>query len=245
MPTRSKAIPVSTTEDDLPYPLDDRLLRLRLQRHRTARTLRLRLSADGESLVLSLPLRYPRARALEFAAGQASWVQARLAGLPPRVPFADGAELPLFGAPHRVRSRPDGRRGVWREATEIHVSGEPEFLPRRLRDWLQREALSQFSALTREKADLLEGGRPLRRVRVRDTVSRWGSCTAAGDISFSWRLVFAPHEIVDYVVAHETAHLLPLDHSSAFWRCVEGLTPHRPRAQAWLRENGRQLLRYG
>jgi predicted metal-dependent hydrolase len=105
-------------------------------RSRRARRASLRVDAAGRRIVLTAPLRMARATAVGFAQAQAGWIAARLKRLPTRRPFVDGAELPLFGEPHRVRHRNGVRGTVWRDGSEIHVAGRPEHLPRRLRDWL-------------------------------------------------------------------------------------------------------------
>ena len=175
--------------------------------------------------------------------GCAAWVAARLAALPGAVAFADGVEVPLNGQPARIRHVPRGRGGAWLEAGEIRVAGEPEFLPRRVADFLRAEARRRLAPLAVAKA--ASAGLTPRRVTVKDTRSRWGSCTADGTVMFSWRLVMAPPEVQDYVVAHEIAHLRHMDHSRQFWALTAQLTPHRRTAAAWLTANGAGLLRVG
>ncbi len=87
--------------------------------------------------------------------------------------------------------------------------------------------------------------RPFRRLTVRDTSSRWGSCSWQGDLSFSWRLILTPEPVIDYMVAHEVSHLAHMNHSSRFWRQVEELAGDVEEAKAWLREHGAGLHRYG
>jgi predicted metal-dependent hydrolase len=185
-----------------------------------------------------------RGTAVGFAEAQAGWIAARLKRLPDRRPFADGAEVPLFGEPHVVRHRPDRRGTVWCEMGEIHVAGRPEHLPRRLRDWLTAELRGRLVPLVHAKAERVE--RPVKRITVRDSRSRWGSCGPDGGMSFSWRLVFAPPEVLDYLVAHEVAHLVHLNHGPRFWALARSLCdgPMEP-PQAWLKANGETLLQYG
>src|SRR5690606_3384563 len=134
---------------------------------------------------------------------------------PPPRPFADGAELPLFGVPHRIRHRGDRRGTVWREDGEIHVAGQPEHLPRRLRDWLTGELRRALVPMVYGKA--VGGEQPARRITRRASRSRWGSCGPHGGLSSAGRLVFAPPAVVDYLAAHEVAHLVHLNHSARFW----------------------------
>jgi predicted metal-dependent hydrolase len=85
----------------------------------------------------------------------------------------------------------------------------------------------------------------IERIGVRDTASRWGSCSSDGALSYSWRLIFAPAFVLDYLAAHEVAHCRELNHSARFWRVVDQLTPERRRGEAWLKANGNSLHRYG
>ena len=213
---------------------------------RSARARRVSLRADParRRIVLTAPLRLARDTALGFAQQQAGWIAARLKRLPQRQPFGDGAEVPLFGLPHVVRHRPDARGTVWREGLEIHVAGRAEHLPRRLRDWLIGELQTRLAPLVRTKAARVE--RPVRRITLRDSRSRWGSCGPDGTMSFSWRLVFAPPEVLDYLVAHETAHLVHMNHSPRFWALAQRLCEGPMEApKAWLKANGETLLQYG
>jgi predicted metal-dependent hydrolase len=150
----------------------------------------------------------------------------------------------LFGTPHVVRHRPDARGTVWLEGAEIHVAGRPEHLARRLRDWLTVEVRRRLLPLVHAKAQRVE--RAVKRITVRDTRSRWGSCGPDGGLSFSWRLVFAPAEVLDYLVAHEVAHLVHMNHGPRFWALARTLSDGPIEApQAWLKVHGETLLQYG
>ncbi|MBM3648064.1 MAG: M48 family metallopeptidase [Alphaproteobacteria bacterium] len=209
-----------------------------------ARRASLRVDPAGRRIVLTAPLRMARATAVGFAEAQAGWIAARLKRLPSRRPFVDGVELPIFGKPYRVRHRGEVRGTVWRENGEIHVAGRPEHLPRRLREWLTGELKTRLVPLVQAKAARIE--RPVVRITLRDSRSRWGSCGPDGRMSFSWRLVFAPPEVLDYLVAHEVAHLVHLNHGPRFWALTRELCEGPIEApQAWLKANGETLLQYG
>src|SRR6267154_1781444 len=121
---------------------------------------------------------------------------------------------------------------------------EPEHLPRRLRDWLTGELRGRLVPLVYAKAARVE--RPVKRITVRDSRSRWGSCGPDGTMSFSWRLVFAPPEVLDYLVAHEVAHLVHLNHGPRFWALARMLCEGPIEVpQSWLKANGEVLLQYG
>ena len=88
-------------------------------------------------------------------------------------------------------------------------------------------------------------GVKVKRLSIRDQSSRWGSCTSAGSLSFSWRLILAPPYVLDYLAAHEVAHLVEMNHSARFWRVVGRVCGHVERAKTWLDTHGNDLHRYG
>ncbi len=220
------------------------MLSVTFVRNARARRASLRVDPANRRIVLTAPSRMARGTAVGFAETQAGWIAARLQRLPARRPFVDGAEIPLFGLPHRLRHRPDARGTVWREGSEIHIAGRPEHLSRRVKDWLIGELKKELVPLVHAKAARTE--RPVKRISVRDTRSRWGSCGPDAALSFSWRLVFAPPDVLDYLAAHETAHLVHLNHGPRFWALARALCDGPIEGpQAWLRKNGETLLQYG
>jgi predicted metal-dependent hydrolase len=217
-----------------------------VKRDSRARRMLLRVMPRDGAVVLVLPTRASLKSGQQFVTEQVDWILARQGERPETQPWQDGAVLPLYGAPHIIRHRPTARGGVWVEQDEIHVSGRSEHLPRRLRDWLKRRAREEFAATARDMAAGI--GVEVRRVTVRDTQSRWGSCSAHGNLSFSWRLLLAPPAIGRYLVAHEVAHLKHMDHSAAFWSLCARLlgSEHDLRiARSWLRRHGAALHLHG
>jgi len=212
---------------------------------RSTRAHRISLHIDPRdgTVVVTLPSRAGRNAGVALLMTHADWVADRLAALPAAVPFADGAMVPFLGVPHRIRHRPEARGAAWCEAGEICVTGRAEFLSRRVTDFLRAEALCRLRAVAAEKAALAR--LVPRRIAVKDTQSRWGSCAADGSISFSWRLVMAPGFVQDYVAAHEVAHLRHMNHGPRFWALVVTLSPHTAQAVPWLRGEGARLLRIG
>jgi predicted metal-dependent hydrolase len=202
----------------------------------------LRIDPREGSVIVTLPPRAAVSAGRALLMAHAGWVAERLARLPTAVVLQDGAEVPFDGRPIRVRHVP-GARGTRLLDDELLVSGTAEFLPRRVIDFLRAEARRRLAAAALEKAAV--HGLRARRVVVKDTRTRWGSCTADGTLMFSWRLVMAPPEVQDYVVAHEVAHLRHMDHSARFWAEVEALTPHRAHAMTWLEKGGAGLMRIG
>ena len=151
--------------------------------------------------------------------------------------------VPIGDVPHRIRHVPQSRAAHGCRTAICMSAGAPEFLRRRVLDFLRAEALRRLSALVIAKTATL--GVTARRIAVKDTRSRWGSCAADGSLAFSWRLVMTPEFVQDYVAAHEVAHLKHMNHGKRFWNAGRSLTPHAVTAIPWLRAEGFRLLRVG
>lgn len=222
--------------------------RVILRRRPTARRMTLRVSTATRAIVLTIPEHTTIAAAARFAHSHASWIATRLARVPQRVAFVEGALVPVRGVGHRivhwstVRGMTSTTTGGDGEPI-IAVAGEAPHVGRRVREFLQREARRDLSAAVKSYTDAL--GIPARRITVRDTKSRWGSCSAAGNLNFSWRLIMAPAFVLDYLAAHEVAHLKEMNHSKRFWRTVHKLCPHTEEAERWLKQHGTELHKFG
>lgn len=216
--------------------------RIVLEIHPRARRVSLRVDVARGCIVLVRPTRCPEALITRFLADKRGWIEKHLASLPARATLAHGTAISILGEACVISSHDLAKRGVWREDATIFVSGAPEHLPRRLKDWLKVESRTMFTTWARDYASQLNVR--VARVAVRDTKSRWGSCTRDGRLSLSWRLILAPREVAAYVVAHEVAHLKHMNHSSAFWRVVESLVGNIKTPRAWLRRHGGSLHQY-
>ena len=213
------------------------------RRNARARRVSLRIDPSDGAVVVTLPLRASRRAGMALLMGHADWVAKRIAALPAAVCLMDGAVLPIGGIPYVIRHHAGGRGGAWLEDGALHVTGQPEFLSRRVVDFLRAEAGRRLSALSRAKA--AQAGVVPARIAIKDTTSRWGSCAPDKSIALSWRLVMAPDFVQDYVASHEVAHLRHMNHGKQFWALVDQLTPHARRAIVWLHDEGATLLRVG
>ncbi len=227
---------------------DGEVYLVQLRRNRLARRYTLRIHSARREVVLTLPPRGSLKQAREFAEKHGAWMAARLQRLPQPLPFADGAVLPLRGIDHRIEHRPHARGTAWIEAGSdgaqlLCVAGAGPHVARRVRDYLKRQAKRDLEAASKQAAAAL--GVTVKRVSIRDQSSRWGSCSTTGVLSYSWRLILAPPYVLDYLAAHEAAHLVEMNHSRAFWRQVERICPDFKRAKAWLDAHGADLHRYG
>jgi len=231
-------------------PIEELDCPVEVRRHPGARRMTLRVSRTRRAIIVTLPVQCDLGEAGSFISRNIEWVRERLESLPRPVPFCDGALLPLRGEFHRVVFT--GKRGpghvVQRQSSEIglpelHVSGRKEHAPRRLRDWLFDEARRDLDACVLHHARAL--GVSPKRITVRDQSTRWGSCSTTGVLSFSWRLILAPARILDYVAAHEVAHLKEMNHGPQFWTLVARTMPTMTEAKRWLQLYGLDLHQYG
>ncbi len=208
-----------------------------LRRSAQARRISLRVSAVDGRVTLTLPRGLPEREALDFARSKQSWLQGHLEDRAPHVRVAPGADIPVEGQVYRLEAG-TGRRVTATQDTLLVPGGQPA----RLQAWLKTLARDRLvTASDRYSAAL---GRPYSRITLRDTRSRWGSCSSTAGLSYSWRLIMAPPDVLDYVAAHEVAHLEQMNHSPAFWAVVAELMPEYETHRSWLRIHGTGLHRY-
>lgn len=214
---------------------------LHLRRSGRARRISLRVSGVDGKVTLTLPHGVSEREALGFARSKADWLRAQLGRQPDIVDVGPGTALPLGGQMIRIEAGGAGRR-VQLADDALWVPGDAAAAGTRVRAWLKATARDRLADASDRHAAAL--GRAYSRITLRDTRSRWGSCTHDGGLMYSWRLVMAPDEVLDYVAAHEVAHLAEMNHSPAFWHTVARLMPGYEAPRRWLRANGAQLHRY-
>lgn len=229
---------------DLPEFLQvgEEVLPLRIRRHQRAKRICLRYIPTDHAISLTLP-RHTRVNdGLLFLMQKSEWLIATLRDMPCQKQIKPGVVIPLLGK--RVRIKHDATiRGKWLLQDDVlSVAGSRDEFPERVTEALKHIARVRLSQLAENDAARI--GRRIDRVTVRDTRSRWGSCSSTARLSFSYRLIFAPREVMEYVVAHEVAHLRHMNHSAAFWSCVEALCPEYEPAREWLKLHGKDLYRF-
>jgi predicted metal-dependent hydrolase len=204
--------------------------------------MRLRVDRRTGEVVLTVPPRASRKKALEWAAGHREWIEKQLAQVAPASKLAPGEILPLYDRPHLIDWDPRRPRVPAIEDGRILLGGPIETVEARLQRWLRRQALELLTRETREFAE--KAGVDVTRVGIGDPMSRWGSCSASGAIRYSWRLILAPEWVRRATVAHEVAHRVHMNHGPAFHRLVEDLLGADPKpARLWLRRSGASLHR--
>lgn len=222
---------------------------VRLRRNKTARRLILRVRSDSGEAVLTLPQRTPLTSARSFLDRHGGWIAARVARLPEQVHFEKDAIIPLRGEPTRIvhrkalRGRIEHVPGKGGKPGSLIVSCDEAHLARRVLDFLKSEAKRDLTEAATTYAERLKV--KITRLTIKDTKSRWGSCSSTGGLSFSWRVILAPPHVLDYLAAHEVAHRLEMNHSARYWRVVAGACPHWREGEAWLTRHGAELHRYG
>ena len=242
--TRARRQPAPTHLDIIH---GESIFRVAVKRMAKARRFTLRVSAATRIVTLTMPMSSNFDQATDFAHRHGAWIAARLTKFDDEVPIAPGSEIPFRGKLHQIIHRAEKRGTVWVEhdhetSPQLVVAGLADHAARRVRDFLKKEARVALDQAVERYTTLL--GIPARRIALKDTKSRWGSCSADGRLNFSWRLILAPPEILDYLAAHEVAHLKELNHSPRFWKIVASLYPDYKNAEAWLKRHGMALHRY-
>ncbi len=237
---------VTVTEIEL---IDGRRVPLTLAVNPRARRISVRIDATRRIAIATAPSKRQLKRAEEFAAARAGWIAKELAALPERAALAPFAQAPLRGVMHELAF--EKGRGAAR--IEAGAEGAPprlivpapdlDFFEARVIRFLKAEALKDLSARVAVHAAAL-GAKPAK-IQVKETRSRWGSCSTDGALAFSWRIVMAPPFVLDYLAAHEVAHLKQMNHSARFWALVEKLCPSHEMGRAWLHRHGAMLHAIG
>ncbi len=219
---------------------------IRVERKKNAKRLALRLDSKDRIVRFVIPQNVSTRKAQEFLDLNGEWVLNRLDELPKAVPYQNGTILPILGQDIRVRISLDKtlkRTSIALKNNELLVLTNKDDPSSRINRYLKNLAKTHISEHANIKAETIH--KTIHSVQIRDTKSRWGSCSHDGKLSFSWRLIFAPPASCDYVIAHEVAHLVHMDHSRNFWKQCEELCENYKAGKTWMRTNGHTLMRYG
>ena len=227
------------------YPFDDISSRLQVNVSNRAKRLALRLCPKTRTMNLVVPPRASMKAAYEFARENEDWIRERLKELPRPVRLRDGAVIPVFGRERRIVVLYNENlkcTDILLKKDEIIVMTNKENPSARIKRFLIEETRERITALADEKCAAIR--RKYSSITIRDTVSRWGSCSSDRRLSFSWRLAFAPKNAFDYVVAHEVSHLVYMDHSDNFWTLCESVSRDFDGGVDWMRQHAHTLMRY-
>lgn len=237
-PQRQPPAPETRTLD-----IAGRLMPLTIRQHERATRITLRIEPGGRALKMTIPRGLAQREVNAFLDRHQGWLLTKLAKFSRDTDLAPGGEIKLRGIAHRIE-----HTGSLRGLTEavvidgepvLKVSGLPEHLGRRIATFLKKEARADLEGLVAVHAGSIRAR--VASVSMKDTRSRWGSCSSDGNLSFSWRIVMAPPMVIDYLAAHEVAHLREMNHGPHFWALCRKLCPHMEEAKAWLKRHGSQL----
>ena len=209
---------------------------------RMGHKLSLHIDSKERRPVLSVPRFCSRKQAISFVNEHMDWIINSLGRLPALQYFTDGLVISLFGEDITIKHCPNERGGAWRDGDFLCVSGDVAFLHRRVKDYIKAESAKVFYEHSLRLSKKL--GCPLKGVSIKDTKSRWGSCSTLNHINYSWRIALAPSATIDYLMAHEVAHLKHPDHSESFWCCVAELEPNWQEGHDWLKKHGKKLYAF-
>lgn len=221
--------------------LDDPETDVALRRLKRARRMTLTVPQNGDPPRLTVPHNTPDADIRMFLLRQADWLRRALDRAPELTTVAPDAQLPVGGRLLTITAVPGPRRVPFIDGDRLILSGPGTAAPR-IAAWLKERARAALAPIAQNCA--AELGVSVGRISLRDTKGRWGSCTSRGDLSFSWRLAMAPPEVLDYVAAHEAAHLIEMNHGPRFWALVTQLRPGWKYQRDWLKREGASLHAY-
>jgi predicted metal-dependent hydrolase len=220
-----------------------RLMPLTIKQHERATRITLRIEPGGRALKMTIPSGLAQREVNDFLDRHQGWLLTKLAKFSTDTGLHDGGTILFRGVSHRIQ-----HTGSLRGLTEaiivdgrpvLKVSGMPEHIGRRIATFLKKEARAELERLARFHARSIKA--PINSISMKDTRSRWGSCSAEGNLSFSWRIVMAPPAVVDYLAAHEVAHLKEMTHGPHFWALCKKLCPDMETSKAWLKRHGSLL----
>jgi predicted metal-dependent hydrolase len=224
--------------------IEGRSLPLVVRENSKARRLTLRLRPEaGGQIILTLPLFYSKKQVLGFIEKSKPWLEKQLAKTTPQLIYNQGMILPILGKEIELRHKSSKNFRSWWAEDYLLIHAPLEDFGSYVEKSLHQVAKQFLTQRSTHYAQKIE--KAVNRITLRDTRSRWGSCSAKGNLSYSWRLVFAPENVADYVCAHEVAHLIQMNHSPQFWEIVEGFCPDYRKLRHWLRQNGKSLYQYG
>jgi hypothetical protein len=223
--------------------VSDKTIPLIIRENTLARRLTLRWNPETAEAIVTVPLRHSRYQIAEFVEKSKNWLEKQMMKSYTKLPYCDGMILPILGKSYELRHKPSKICRTWWEVDHVLIHAPIEKFSLYVQKSLHQVASQFLTQRTQGYAAQLN--KDVNRITLRDTRSRWGSCSGRGNISYSWRLVFAPEQVADYVCVHEVAHLVEMNHSSQFWKIVANFCPDYKHHRLWLRKNGKDLFMFG
>jgi len=226
------------------YTLNDHNVEVHPRRHKQAKRLNMRFDPLKNTVILTLPPRATQKQMADFLKKAEGWIEKKVSKKVEVVTFEDRGVINLLGEQLTItHQRNFTCRAVKIEGDNLVVYGPKDRLGDMVTVFLKRHAQEKFTEICENYAE--KTGEDINKITIRTQKSRWGSCSSQRNISLNWRLMFAPYEVASYVCAHEVAHLKEMNHSKAFWKIVESLSPTYKENVKWLKDNGQDLFKYG
>lgn len=208
--------------------------------HKKAKRIKLRYDSVTDRAIITKPRFTSKRSAIKFAASHLEWLKEQRANTPKPIYLTNGEKIPIFGQEREIIHMPELPARVTINENQVIVGGTKAGFSVRLENYLKKEARKAIEPLALEMAQAID--KDFKRIQIRDTKSRWGSCSSSGNLSFSWRLIMTPPQVLEYVVAHEISHLIEMNHSSRFWDIVDRLVPNAKSSRRWLKNEGQSLM---
>lgn len=204
----------------------------------TLKSIRLRFDKQGH-LILTAPVFCSEKDAVSFALQHITWIEKHINSAITTMRFKNNDVVSILGKNYLIYHNPLHKKGIMTHNNQIIVGGESDFLHRRITTYAKEEFYRYAQSKALQMASQLQV--TIQRITLKNSSSRWGSCSSLNNINLCWKLVFAPIDVIDYVIAHEVAHLKEMNHSPKFWAVVSQLNVRQADAQIWLRKNGKTI----
>ncbi len=236
------SLTISKSSSKLILP-NGRRINLIIRHSRKARHILIRIDDRTGHVLLVLPMQAELPTGLAFVKSKTRWIQNQLEKIPSIIPFNPGVTLPIYGRDITFNRLVDPTQKLSNTENSVYLQSTNQSFTDDVSSWLKLKARHIITSHAEILAQEIE--KPFTKLRISDPVSRWGSCSASGRLSFSWRLILSPPEVLHYVVAHEICHLKEMNHGPKFWVLVASLCKDHKVYRNWLKKNGSVLRRYG
>lgn len=223
--------------------INKKYVNINISVNKNAKRIILKFDHLGCYIKLVLPLFVSKEEGLEFVYKNTSWLSKELMTYPSRIYFEEYQLIPYLGKEYKIINIPTKKKLIKLDSSNLYVFSDKLIISNVIKDWFLKSSNDYIFKLASEKAKLLNLN--FKKISIRDQKTRWGSCSEKGNLSFSWRLIMSPPEVIEYVVVHEICHLKQMNHSTKFWRLVDSICTNRKKAQNWLKKNGTKLHFYG
>jgi predicted metal-dependent hydrolase len=222
--------------------INEHIVPINISSNKKAKRYILKADHVSRQIKLTTPTRYCDSQIEEFITAKQNWIWQQYKALNEKITFQNGLTIPILGKEYKITYLANGEKPIELVDNMLLVSGRESLLPTKIKHFLQQHIKSEIITLVNAKSKAT--GENYSKITLKEMKSRWGSCNSKRTLCFCWRIVFAPQEVLDYLVAHEVAHLTHMNHSPQFWQLVAQLNNDCMKNRNWLKKNGSQLYLY-